>query len=155
MIDNDSIPDPVVDYPATSSDCGLPYRWVPAVEYPNYRHVKRVYTASRVISEMSGTIQSCDLITGNVTGPANGDIQSDLRFYGCTRCANGESSATCADADCSNSIANTFDNTSTAGTTIDSATFRIQRIDLSAATDDVQACEIVRDQLCFAPGVCN
>jgi hypothetical protein len=159
LVDNDVIPDAVLDYPANASECtgNLPYAWAPAFECGTscyYARVKRFNTASRVISELNGTLQSCDMITGDVTGPVDGEMRNDLRLEGCTRCTGSTSSASCTDANCGQAIVDFFDDAEQQQQ-VDDASFHIERIDLSAAANDVEACEIVRDQLCFAPGACN
>jgi hypothetical protein len=81
-------------------------------------------------------------------------MRNDLRLEGCTRCTGSTSSASCTDANCGQAIVDFFDDAEQQQQ-VDDASFHIERIDLSAAANDVEACEIVRDQLCFAPGACN
>ncbi|MDH5671250.1 MAG: hypothetical protein OEZ06_03820 [Myxococcales bacterium] len=45
--------------------------------------LKQFYSATRVISQLDGSIDSCDLITGSVTDGAGSVMQTDARVGGC------------------------------------------------------------------------
>jgi hypothetical protein len=81
----------------------LPYNYPPSAEGLTVRRVKRFFSANRAISGLSGTINSCDDITGEITGPDNGHVHFDTRIGGCLR-ANGD-----ADTACSKSIVDFLD----------------------------------------------
>lgn len=105
-------PRPIVSYGANSMVCPrgnpsaarLAYNWVPATEGLNVRRVKQIYSASRVITAIRGTIESCDSITGKVVGPnANDNVRIDGVVGGCARVeGNGE-------AACSSALVNFFE----------------------------------------------
>jgi hypothetical protein len=96
-------PDPIKDFGALSAVCPrmggahTPYAYWPTppegVSLTPVR-IKRFYTASRVISGYSGKIDSCDQISGDLTGPNNGKVQLDGRIGGCVR-TNGSSETAC------------------------------------------------------------
>jgi hypothetical protein len=103
--------------------------------------VARVYTGQRVLSALSGTIQSCDgsgleTITGNVTGPASGNqAQLDARIFGCLRV---DSSAASGFSACDPGTAAFLDTTKQTES-IKSGTFVIKRVDPSTTCDQVRA----------------
>src|SRR5262249_33549596 len=96
-------PDPPRNYGSLSPTCPrrrgppTPYAYWPAPTFgtnmPPIR-VKRIYTASRVISAYKGKINSCDQYSGNIVGPDNGKIQLDARIGGCVRTA-GDAETAC------------------------------------------------------------
>jgi hypothetical protein len=124
-------PDPIKDFGATSPVCPrmggthTPYAYWPAAPegfsiMPI--RIKRFYTASRVISALKGTINSCDDISGDVIGPNNGKPQLDGRTGGCLR-MNGT-----GEVDCSATTVDFVDTTSADGQEIASATFKAKRV---------------------------
>jgi hypothetical protein len=97
-------PDPPKAYESRSSDCPRleggerhPYAYPPAI--PNgslsVQRIKRVFTGQRATFAYDGKIDSCDVITGAVTGPDNGQLKLDTRVGGCVR-ENGGSESVCA-----------------------------------------------------------
>jgi hypothetical protein len=159
IADNNSVPDPPVDLSdSTPAACGgtLSYAWWPGLDdLFAVRRVKRWSLASRVISYLDGSISTCDLITGSVKGPQNGQMQNNSRVKSCTRCSSGET-AGCSDTACSNTLVDFYDNQSQPPPpTITGASFRIEPIDVSAATTTNQACEMVRALLCPGGLSCN
>lgn len=145
-----NIPDPPFAFASTSAVCprgggsALSYAWWPGVEGLSVQRVKRFYAASRVISYLSGSLTSCDVITGDVAGPnpdsasdpgTLGEMKNDGRFQGCTRCTSG-SSAGCGDTACSGTLTDFFDNQSQTQQVTD-ASFIIKRV--SGSTTCAQA----------------
>jgi hypothetical protein len=98
-------PDPIKDFGALSAVCPrmggahTPYAYWPTppegVSLTPVR-VKRFYTASRVISGYSGTIDSCDQVSGDLIGPNAGPVKLDGRIGGCVR-TNGSGETACPD----------------------------------------------------------
>ncbi|MET0390551.1 MAG: hypothetical protein ABW321_31555 [Polyangiales bacterium] len=124
---------PIEGYSGRSETCNLPYNYPPAAEANLViRRVKRFFSANRVINSLEGTINSCDEVTGNVTGPANGAMKFDTRIGGCLR-ANGDGEAACSDDVLE------FLDTTAAPNEVNSSTFIMKRV-----ADDV-TCAAVRD----------
>ncbi len=120
---------PLENYPATSTQCQTTYDYL--------ENVSAVYSASRTISTLSGTISSCGtngvtLIQGTVGGPDNGEPMSDARVFGCVT-GTGSSQANCSTA-----LINQFDGQ---GQTqhVTAATFILKRVASNATCDDVRA----------------
>jgi hypothetical protein len=97
-------PDPPVAYESRSAECPRleggerhPYAYPPAI--PNgslsVQRIKRVFTGQRATLAYDGKIDSCDVITGEVTGPDNGQLKLDTRVGGCVR-VNGSDESVCA-----------------------------------------------------------
>ena len=109
-------PMPIESYGAQSlvcprgNDAGarLSYNYVPGLDGLSVVRVKRLYTASRTISSLSGTISTCDtsgveLVQGTVGGPDNGQLHSDGRVGGCVEVSGS------GEANCSSSTASDYD----------------------------------------------
>lgn len=95
-------PDPVAAFAASSRVCPrgsqaerLPYNHPPAPEGLTVRRIKRVYTASRVITALRGALDSCEVIRGSVVGPNDGQAQVDARIGGCVR-VDGDAERACS-----------------------------------------------------------
>jgi hypothetical protein len=98
-------PDPPQDFGANSQVCPrseggprTPYAYLPAVpeglSFTPVR-IKRFSAGTRVISAYSGSIVSCNELSGNVTGPASGNrMQVDGRVGSCIR-TNGSGEGAC------------------------------------------------------------
>jgi hypothetical protein len=135
---------PPKSYGAKSSACPrsdddadrLSYAWWPANSGLNLYRIKRFYMASRVISQFSGSITSCNRIDGNVIGPDNGQMRSDSRYGGCIRCSSG-SGASCSDQACSDTIVGQYDVDPTQE--VVSSTFVMKRVSNSSTCADVRA----------------
>jgi EGF-like domain len=124
-IDMSTQPLPIETYPATSTQCGTAYDLL--------LQVKRVYTAQRTISSMSGTISSCDSITGTLGGPDTNNMpKSDARVDGCIQ-ASGTSEAPCSD-----NIVSSFDGQNQTQH-VTSASFILKRVDSSVTCAQVRA----------------
>jgi len=140
--------DPPIVYGAISSDCPrsnpsadrLPYWWFPSVDY---QYVKRFHIASRMISQLSGTVRSCDLIDGDVIGPNTGNNQgkflAQVRVHSCVQCQYWQEDWDCEDMSCSTTGVDGYDSQPQDIQTIDSSTFIIKRI---GGSDD---CAAVRE----------
>ena len=134
-------PDPMRDFGANSAVCPrmggahTPYAYWPAppegISLTPVR-VKRFYTASRVISGLTGKVDSCDEISGDVVGPDGGKIRVDARIGGCVR-TNGSGEAACPA-----SVISFLDDGSQAQD-ITAATFKLKRL-----TDPNPTCAMVR-----------
>jgi hypothetical protein len=122
-------PDPPRDFGATSPVCPrsggphTPYAYWPAARegllQSPYR-ITRLYTASRVISAYQGSIQTCDLISGEVIGPEDGKVKLDGRVGGCIR-NNGATETACT-----SSIVDSFDS-AVISERVTGASFQIKR----------------------------
>jgi hypothetical protein len=97
-------PEPPIEYGTRSRECPrssdgerYPYAYPPAI--PNgslsVQRIKRFFTAQRARLAYDGKIDSCDVITGAVTGPDNGQLKLDTRVAGCVR-VNGSGESACA-----------------------------------------------------------
>lgn len=97
----DAVPPPPAEIPAKSAVCPrlrdgdrYDYAYPPAVPSGSLQvqRIKRVSLASRAIFAFDGTIDSCDVLTGNIVGPKEGKAQYDARSFSCIRAtSNGES----------------------------------------------------------------
>jgi hypothetical protein len=83
-----------------------------------------------VISAFDGTLMSCDLASGNVTGPNGGELQQDLRFYGCVDNS--------PDSSCGETLIDFYDNESQVQQ-VEGATFVMRRVANSITCDQVRA----------------
>jgi hypothetical protein len=137
-------PDPLTAYPAMSTDCPRlssgardAYNYWPAPEVSGFtiavRRTKRFYVASRTIGYFDGTLSSCDLITGAVKGPANGQVQNDARINSCVR-VSGTGETTCSDA-----VIDFYDTSDQTAQQIQSAAFIIKRMANNATCTDARA----------------
>jgi hypothetical protein len=88
----------------------------------NIRRVKRFSAGNRVISQYTGTINSCDEISGDVIGPNNGHARFDTRIQGCTR-VNGSGEIACSDT-----IVDFLDTSNDASQTVNNNTFTMKRV---------------------------
>jgi len=125
-------PDPIKDFGAISPNCPrmggthTPYAYWPAPQdfaLPPPVRIKRFYTAARVISAYKGTIDSCDAISGSVTGPDNGKPHLDGRTGGCLR------TTSTGEVDCPSAAVDFVDTgPPNNGQEIINATFRAKRV---------------------------
>jgi hypothetical protein len=130
---------PITPYAQVSSVCPrsnpsaarLQYNYVPGLEGLTPRRIKRVSSANRTISELDGTLQSCDLITGTVSGPDNGHSQLDARVGSCIR-ADGDSEVACSSALID------FLDSAKAPSAIGSQTFKMKRVDATVTCEQVR-----------------
>jgi hypothetical protein len=138
-------PFPIADYPSASTACPrgnpaaarLPYNYLPGVNGFTLEDVKRLYTAQRIISSMSGTITSCDatgvtLIQGALGGPDNGQVHADARVDGCVQ-VNGS-----GESNCSSTVANQYDGQNQTDQ-ITGGSFILKRVPSTATCADVRA----------------
>ncbi len=138
-------PDPIQDYAATSSACPRnpdagatrdPYNYVPGFDTGGLERVKRLYTASRVVSSMSGTVSSCGaggtVIQGTVGGPDSGQAHIDGRVGGCVKVSGT------GEADCSAALANDYDGQSQTEH-ITSGSFILKHVDSTTTCAQVRA----------------
>ena len=140
-ISSSTAPHPIQSYGATSSACPRSGGTPDPYEYlfgfgPGLDQVKRLYTAQRVVSSMTGTINTCDssgatLIEGTVGGPDNGQAHADARVAGCVMVSgNGE-------ANCTSQLTTFFD-TQSQTEHITSGSFIIKRVASTTKCSDVQ-----------------
>jgi hypothetical protein len=130
---------PITAYPEVSAVCPrsnpsaprLQYNYVPGLDGLTPRRVKRASSANRTISELDGTLESCDVITGNVKGPDNGHTQLDARVGSCVR-ADGNSEVACSSALID------FLDSAKAPSAIDSQTFNMKRVDATTTCEQVR-----------------
>jgi hypothetical protein len=135
-------PDPPRNFGATSPVCprtGGPHTayayWpAPAVGEVLPVRVKRMYTASRVISAYKGKIDSCDAMSGDIVGIGGGKLQLEARIGGCIR-TSGDDETACT----STSI--DFIDSAAESQNVDSASFVIKRMpsDVDATCANVRA----------------
>jgi hypothetical protein len=119
--------------PRSSSGARLPYNYLP-VNSGGIQRVKRFSNAGRVISGMSGTLSSCDLITGNIVGPNNGPEQLDGLVANCVL-VSGMGEAACSTPFVDNNF-----NVAAQGThTLNSVTFIMKRVAQNTTCDQVRA----------------
>ncbi len=76
-----------------SATCGYPYAGVPIPSNPTGARATRVYTGSRTISNLDGTLVDCNTITGQAEGPDAGSPLAQGRVRGCAY-ANGTACST-------------------------------------------------------------
>lgn len=108
-----------------------PYNYPPGAEGLTVRRIKRFFSANRVTSSYDGRIDSCDLLAGEVRGPAEGRVRFDTRIGGCLR-ANGS-----AESQCSGSLLDFLDMTG-APNKVEANSFIMKRV------EDTATCETVR-----------
>lgn len=109
--DDNSVPDPPFDYGSSSSACprgdaseSWPYNYWPAPRWCGTLtlcRIARFQTGTRNINALEGVIESCDRITGDVTGPYDapncgepnrppcGQMQTEARIADCELSQNG------------------------------------------------------------------
>jgi hypothetical protein len=134
---------PMTAYAQTSMTCPrgnetaarLPYNYPPGLDGVTPRRIKRFSSANRTVSELDGTIQSCDEITGNVTGPTEGGARVDVRIGSCVR-VDAESDS--GEAACSNSVLSFLDATQV-NNTFDAQTFIMKRVAEGTTCEQVRA----------------
>lgn len=114
-------PDPLVAYSEESTNCDLPYAYLPAQDGLTVRRVKRVYTGTRFINAYVGKIESCDRIEGDLIGPDGAELAFETRFGGCVR-TNGDGETPC------NAAVTDFLETGGEGQKVDSAKFIMKRV---------------------------
>lgn len=97
-------PEPPMAYGSHSMECPrrndgdrAPYAYPPAM--PNgslaVQRIKRVFSAQRMTLAYEGKIDSCDALSGSVTGPADGKPRVEQRVGGCVR-VNGDNESACS-----------------------------------------------------------
>jgi hypothetical protein len=128
-------PFPIENYPSTSSECGTAYAYFPS--FGTGGAIKRLYSAQRMISSMSGTISTCDstgatLITGTLGGPDSNEPKVDGRVDGCVQ-VNGT-----GEIACSSSTASTYDGQSQTQH-ITGANFVLKRVTSGTTCEQVRA----------------
>lgn len=111
----------------------LPYNYPPAPDGLSIRRVKRVFSASRVISGLDGTFDSCDGISGVINGPDDGKPHFDSRIAGCLR-DNGSD-----DVACSSSIVDSLDDAAQFQNKVDATSFVMKRVADGITCDQVLA----------------
>jgi hypothetical protein len=132
---------PIAPYPMVSAACPrgdaaaarLPYNYPPGLDGLTARRIKRFSSASRSISELDGTLTSCDEINGNVTGPDNGRAQLNSRIGSCIRVDSNS-----GEVACSSSLLDFLDN-SQAPSAFESQTFKMKRVDANTTCEQVRA----------------
>ncbi|MDH5676530.1 MAG: hypothetical protein OEZ06_30705 [Myxococcales bacterium] len=142
--------DPLDPYGADSPICPraddtadrYSYAWWPGVGsgflgFPALRRVKRFHAASRIISELDGNFDSCDLITGDVIGPDNGKILSEGRFAGCVRCSSGEG-ANCRNTSCEDALIDFYDEQPQTQQ-VNGSSFVIKRVPIDTTCEEVRS----------------
>ena len=142
-IASSTAPYPLQTYGATSAACPRsdpnaardPYNYLVGLD-PGLVRVKRLYSAQRVISSLSGTINTCDstgvtLIEGTVGGPDNGQAHVDGRVGGCVR-VNGA-----GESNCDTTLTNDYDGQSQTEH-ITSGSFIIKRVPNTTTCANVQ-----------------
>jgi hypothetical protein len=101
----------------TSSACNLPYTALPIPS--SGALAVQVYTGSRSLSGLNGTVVDCNTISGNVTGPVAGMPQINGHAVGCLKSDN----TACTDAETAS-----LDGTGTNGNRILAARFTMVRV---------------------------
>jgi hypothetical protein len=132
---------PIAPYAQMSAACPrsdaaaprLPYNYPPGLDGLTPRRIKRFSSANRSISELDGTIQSCNEITGNVAGPDSGRAHLDLRIGSCIR-VDAES----GEVACSSSLLDFLDSTQ-APSAFDAQSFIMKRVDANITCAQVRA----------------
>jgi len=126
---------PLATYEPTSRVCPrgnssadrYPYNYPPVLAGLNIRRVTRIFSANRVISELTGTIDSCDQLSGQVD-----NIQLDSRIQGCVyQTDSGE-------AACDDNAVKSLDSQAASYEVLGSS-FVMQRIADAATCDQVRA----------------
>jgi hypothetical protein len=104
-ITGDPLTDPPVAYGRTSAECPrggdgerYAYAYPPALEGIRTRRITKLYAAQRAILAYDGTIDSCDAVSGTITGPNNGQFSMDTRIGGCVRQEGSDLNVNCASA---------------------------------------------------------
>lgn len=89
-------------YGATSSQCPRsnaqaarsPYAFLPLPQGLGVKRIKALYSAQRMRFELHGALESCDRISGSLTGPGEGKLKLDAVIGGCSM-VNGSGEAQC------------------------------------------------------------
>jgi hypothetical protein len=110
-----------------------PYNYPPAAEGLTIQRVKRFASANRVISAYNGTINSCDDVSGTVSGPDSGSVHFDARVGSCIR-VNGT-----AETACSSSLVDFIDETPQSQNKVDSSSFVMKRVSDTITCDQVRS----------------
>ena len=96
---------PIQSYGATSSKCPRsnpqaarsPYAYLPLPQGLGVKRIKRFYSAQRVMLEFHGTLDTCDKVSGTLTGAGAGQLSAEVLFGGCAL-VNGASESACTSA---------------------------------------------------------
>jgi len=131
---------PITPYPQTSAACPrgdaaaprLAYNYPPGLDGLTPRRIKRFSSATRAISNLEGTLQSCNEITGTVRGPDSGRAHVDLRIGSCVR-VDGDGEVACG----SNLV--DFLDATDAPSAFDSQTFIMKRVEANITCAQVRA----------------
>jgi hypothetical protein len=100
-------PRPYHSYGATSPSCPRTdpaaarsaYVYPPSLDGAVVRRIKRVFTATRTISALRGTIDSCDQLSGQLVGQnPDGGIRINALIGGCVRVEDPDAEAGCSPA---------------------------------------------------------
>ena len=132
---------PLEEKTATSAKCPRndagakrsPYAYLPLPEGLMIRRVKRMYAGQRLIMELRGKLDSCDRVSGEVTGPKGGKLELENKVGGCVTASGSD------EAPCPASVVDLFDSMSGAKLSVQSGTFSMVRIDAAASCADVRA----------------
>ena len=125
---------PIEGYTGRSPSCNLPYNYPPALDGLTTRRIKRFSSANRVISAFDGKLDSCDALSGNVTGPDDGKVHYDIRIGNCTRTdLNGNNEGAC-----SSGLLDYLDSTQTPNQ-VDSDSFKAKRVKDDITCKEVRA----------------
>ena len=125
---------PLENFTGTSTQCKLPYNYPPALDGLTTRRIKRFSSANRVVSAFDGKLDSCDAISGNVTGPDDGRVHFDIRIGNCVRVdLNGANEAAC-----NASLIDNLDTTQTPNQ-VDADTFVMKRVANNITCKEVRA----------------
>jgi hypothetical protein len=112
----------------TSAACNLPYAGLPIPSSGNL--AVQVYTGSRLLSGFNGTINDCNTIHGNVTGPGGGMPQVNGHAVGCLRSDN---------TPCTTDETASLDGTGSNGNRVLQSSFTIVRVAASTTCAQVRA----------------
>lgn len=74
-----------------------PYAYVPMPQGLGVKRIKRMHTAQRSTFELHGQLESCDRISGELTGANGGKATTDALFGGCVA-VNGSGESACSPA---------------------------------------------------------
>jgi hypothetical protein len=132
---------PIMPYAPMSVSCPrgdasaarLPYNYPPGLDGLTPRRIKRFSSANRAISELDGTLQSCNEISGNVTGPDSGHAHLDSRIGSCVRV-----DANSGEVACNTGLLDFLD-ASQAPSAFEGQTFNMKRVDATITCEQVRA----------------
>ena len=153
-------------YAAVPGVYGFPFQFFSTYEW---------HAASRIISQLKSTTVTFDAtakqcnVSGTVTGPANGQIQTDARMDSCMTCTALETTSNpgCTPADACNPNELNFYDSATQSETVKSATFALHKLSINLGTILAladgptkesqlnQACAEVRVSYCPAGKTCK